>query len=181
MHVALLAEQALGEKLALAIPGRDARLLLLAESCELQLAAVVQRERVLGVASFHTVLGGLGSELPLRRLYARLGLLGALRAWLVMTLLGRREAPAELLLDGLIIARNARGRGLGRGLLAQVGQIARAQGCSQIRLDVIEARCEVRPDYERLGFEPGALRASGRFWRLLGFSHATSLVMKVAR
>ena len=76
MHVALLAEQALGEKLALAIPGRDARLLLLAEACDLQLAAVVQRERVLGVASFHSVLGGLSREFPFRRLYARLGASG---------------------------------------------------------------------------------------------------------
>ncbi|MCB1954537.1 MAG: GNAT family N-acetyltransferase [Rhodocyclaceae bacterium] len=181
MHVALLYEQAFGDKLALAIPRREARLLLLAESRNLQVAAAIQRGRVLGVASFESMLGGLCREFSFRHLYARLGFMGALRARCVLALLGRTEAPAELLLDGLIVARGARGRGLGRGLLDRIDQIARAQGCSEIRLDVVDRAHHALPDYERLGFEPRRSGWTGLLCRMLGLHSATSFVLRLPR
>lgn len=179
MQAALLYEEAFGERLALAIPSRNARLLLLAESLDLSFAAAILHERVLGLAGFQTLLCGLTRSFGLRGLHRRLGLVGALRAVLVLKLYEHREGPAEMLLNGFAVARAVRGQGLGRGLLACVGEYARAQGYASIRLDVVESARGDRGLFEHLGFEPRRAGSFGWACGLFGYGRATSMVWRL--
>ncbi len=52
----------------------------------------------------------------------------------------------------LYVAESARGRGVGRGLLAAVEAIARQRGCAKLTLEVQEMNHRARHLYEAVGF-----------------------------
>jgi ribosomal protein S18 acetylase RimI-like enzyme len=56
-------------------------------------------------------------------------------------------------LEDLYVEDAARGAGLGRALVVEAFERARARGCRRIELDVNEQNAEALALYERLGFE----------------------------
>jgi ribosomal protein S18 acetylase RimI-like enzyme/catechol 2,3-dioxygenase-like lactoylglutathione lyase family enzyme len=180
--VAQLYDAAFGSKLALAIPEEKERLAVLAAGFDPQFALLAWRgDVVLGVAGFKTERGAFTGALCWRLLRAKLGLWGAVRAMLVLSLFEREAAPNQLLMDGIAVAPSARGGGLGRGLLSALAKHAAEHGYQSIRLDVIDTNPGARRLYERMGFVAWRTERFEYLRWLLGFSAATQMVLPITR
>ncbi|MDF1873859.1 GNAT family N-acetyltransferase [Vannielia sp.] len=140
--------------------------------------SAVEDGKLLGVAGFKTRDGGfLAGELSdLARHYGGFG-----AAWRgpLLDLFERELAEGQLLMDGIFVAEDARGRGVGTALIDAVKAEAVARGCSEVRLDVVESNQRARALYERCGFVlRGEVRA-GVMAPLLGFRRAVTMVAQV--
>jgi GNAT superfamily N-acetyltransferase len=62
------------------------------------------------------------------------------------------EGRAGLFIEDLFVRASARGRGLGRGLLAAMARVARERGCPRIDLNVLHWN-PTREFYHRIGCE----------------------------
>jgi ribosomal protein S18 acetylase RimI-like enzyme len=67
-------------------------------------------------------------------------------------------ATDDCWLEDLFVSDEARGTGLGRGLIAEAFERARARGCARVQLDVAEDNERAIEIYRKAGFgtEPGA-------------------------
>ncbi|MEO1192307.1 MAG: GNAT family N-acetyltransferase [Pseudomonadota bacterium] len=141
-------------------------------------AAIAQDGRLLGVAGFKTSEGGLvgGGFRSLARVY---GVLGAMWRAPLLALLERKLEPDLLLMDGICVAPEARGLGIGAALLDAVVAEAEARGLTAVRLDVIDSNPRARALYERKGFRPAGEETIGPLRWLFGFQTATTLLKPV--
>lgn len=114
--------------------------------------------RLLGIAGFRTAEGGFAAGVPgdLRAVY---GLAGAfwrshLLSWLAgsESSLGSRPG-AGFLIDGLCVAPQARGQGLGTALIEALCAEAALRGHRSLRLEVVEQNHRAVVLYQRLGFQ----------------------------
>lgn len=113
--------------------------------------AAYDGDTLLGIAGFKTEEGGLvGGDLKaLARVY---GWPSALWRGPVLDLLERPLAQDQLLMDGIFVSADARGRGVGTALLNAVKTHARDLGKRQVRLDVIADNPRAKALYLREGF-----------------------------
>ena len=134
---------------------------------------------MVGIAGFKTSTGALTSGITPKRLMAQLGVFGAARAILVLSLFERSLAPGQLLMDGIAVSPAARGGGIGTRLLERLKEHTAEVGLKTIRLDVIDTNPDARRLYERVGFTAtNAERFEYLRW-LLKFSSATTLEYRV--
>ena len=77
---------------------------------------------------------------------------GAIVGWIHASLSEHIDAETCVLIEGLVVDRQHRGRGIGRQLLGHVEEWARASGCALVRLRSTDARTEAHKFYERLGY-----------------------------
>jgi GNAT superfamily N-acetyltransferase len=133
---------------------------------------------LLGLAGYKTASGQLvgGSWRDLRDTY---GVWGASWRAPALSLLERPTEPDTLLMDGVVVAPEARGLGIGTLLLAAVKARATQLGKARVRLDVIDSNPRARSLYEREGFVAGAVSGSGPFAWLFGFRSATAMTFTV--
>jgi len=133
----------------------------------------------LGVAGFKTVDGALvgGTFGDMARVY---GWAGA--AWRVALLaaLERDTENVRFLMDGIFVAPEARGQGVGTGLLDAVAAEAQRRGYAEVRLDVVEGNDRARALYEREGFRAVATQSTGVLRHVFGFRSATTMVRRLA-
>ncbi len=177
---ARLYDEAFSQKLAPIMPDRERRQALLSESLDPERAIVVLGEgQLLGLAGFHHDGRSLSGAIDWQGLRRHVGLWGALRATLVATLLERAPAPGELLMDGICVAPDARGRGLGTRLLRALCDHGAHLGIDRIRLDVIDTNPRARRLYEREGFVATETTELGPLRALFGFSAATTMVKRL--
>ncbi|MEO0956913.1 MAG: GNAT family N-acetyltransferase [Pseudomonadota bacterium] len=142
------------------------------------ITAVDEKGRLLGIAGFKTKGGELiGGGLGLLTIVY--GAFGAIWRLPLLAMLERPVEPGILLMDGIAVAEDARGRGVGTLLLERVAEEARTRGCGVVRLDVIEANPRARALYERLGFEAVGTLSTGMFAAVLGFKSATIMHRRV--
>ena len=180
-EAAELYDQAFGEKLALAIPSRGERLALLTECLVPGFAISAARNGVLvGLAGYHTADGSLTGGLTARRLLARLGVFRGCRAACVLSLYERHPEPGELVMDGIAVRGDMRGRGIGGQLLDQLASYARDHGFGRIRLDVIDTNSAARRLYQRKGFVAVHTERIPYLRWLFGFGAATRMERRVA-
>ncbi len=130
---------------------------------------------LLGVAGFKSPAGSfVGGEIAdLRAIYGRIGAL-----WR-STLLGMLQSEVDnerFLIDGICVARDARGKGVGSALIRSLVSEAQGRGYGAIRLEVIDTNLRARALYERLGFTPWRHEALGPLRHVFGFSRATTMV-----
>ncbi len=134
--------------------------------------------RLLGVAGFKTPDGALvgGTFRDMMRVY---GLIGA--AWRsgLLSLLVRDVENRRFLMDGLFVAPEARGQGVGSGLLEAIVAEAARRGYAEVRLDVIDSNPRARALYERCGFAAVGTQPMGWLGPLFGFRSATTMVRRV--
>lgn len=130
---------------------------------------------LLGVAGFKTEAGAFvgGGWGDLRRHY---GLFGGLWRAPLLELLERKPRPGELLMDGILVAQEARGRGLGTLLLDAIKSEALARGARRVRLDVIDSNPRARALYTREGFRPVKTEHIGPLKAVFGFEAATEML-----
>lgn len=140
--------------------------------------AAYDGSRLLGVAGFKTPEGSFvgGDFGDLRAIY---GLGGALLRSLGLVMLDRDVDNERFLMDGICVAPQARGRGVGTALLDAICQEARARGYSQVRLDVIDTNPRAKALYLREGFAPVATEHLGPARWLFGFDSATTMVRQL--
>ena len=107
---------------------------------------------LLGIAGFKSPQGALVSgEFPdLRVTY---GWLGAGWRIAILSILERDIENERFLIDGLFVAPDARGQGVGKALLAAVYTEARKRGYRQVRLDVIDTNPRAKALYLQEGFQ----------------------------
>lgn len=133
---------------------------------------------LLGVAGFKTVDGALvdGTFRDLVRVY---GWFGASWRAALLSLLERDTENERFLMDGIFVAPDARGKGVGSALLKAIITEARRQGYREVRLDVINTNPRARALYERIGFQPVGTQKMGLLRHIFGFSFATTMVYAI--
>lgn len=139
--------------------------------------AIVARDAqgtLLGLAGFKTSKGALvdGGFSDLCAIY---GIFGACWRSAYLSLVERDLATGVLLMDGIFVTADARGKGVGTRLLDAIKREAAAQGCREVRLDVIDTNPRARALYERAGFKAGKTQYLGPFKHIFGFSSALEM------
>jgi len=138
------------------------------------LSAVNSDGRLIGLAGFKTADGSL-TDATLRDLARVYGWFGALWRGLFLSMLERDLAPDVLLMDGICVAPEARGMGLGTALLNAIKHEATRQGKTSVRLDVIDNNPRARALYERQGFTACGQTHLGPLRHIFGFRRATEM------
>ncbi|WP_210573874.1 GNAT family N-acetyltransferase [Streptomyces sp. GESEQ-4] len=130
--------------------------------------------QLVGLAGYQ--LGGRaltgGSSSDVLRAY---GHLRGLHRLLLLALFERRPAPGQLLMDGIAVDPDIRGRGIGSLLIEEVAAVAAEQDCREIRLDVIDVNPRARALYERRGFTAVRTERTPYLRGLLGFGAVTTM------
>lgn len=130
---------------------------------------------LLGVVGFKTCDGALvdGDIADFQAIYGPVS--GTVRA-LVLSLLDRDVDNTNFLLDGICVAAEARGRGVGTALLTALEGEAIRRGYASMRLDVIDSNPRARALYERLGFRATRTIRTGPLRLIFGFSSSTTMI-----
>lgn len=181
VDVAQLYWEAFGRKLSPSLGDRERGVRYL----ELQLNAdsifcAVDSGRVVGVLGFHDeTRGAVGFSY--RRLAQQYSAISAPWRAVLLGILGRVPRKEELLLDGLSVAPEVRGRGVGSQLLEHAIAFAEQRGLNSIRLSVIDSNPRARALYERLGFVAGETVSMGLLGDVFGFRKSTDMVFRLPR
>ncbi|MGW7198194.1 GNAT family N-acetyltransferase [Streptomyces chryseus] len=93
----------------------------------------------------------------------------------LLALLERTPAAGQLVMDGIAVAADYRGRGIGGLLLGEVFRVAAENRCRQVRLDVIDVNPRARSLYERHGFSAVHTERTPYLRRLMGFGAVTTM------
>ncbi|MEM1431144.1 MAG: GNAT family N-acetyltransferase [Pseudomonadota bacterium] len=144
------------------------------------LSALDPEGQVLGIAGIKTEAGGLltAGYRDLQKVY---GHAGALWRGPLLDLTERRLEPGQLLMDGIFVAAQARGQGVGQALLREVLAEAARRGCREVRLDVIDRNARARALYERMGFVAVGEERMGLLRYVFGFARSTTMVCAIDR
>ncbi|MFE1200853.1 GNAT family N-acetyltransferase [Streptomyces sp. NPDC058762] len=130
--------------------------------------------QLVGLAGYHhggRALTG-GSARAVLRAY---GHLRGLHRLLLLALFERHPAPGQLVMDGIAVDPDMRGRGVGSLLIEEVAAVAAERGCREIRLDVIDTNPRARSLYERRGFTAVRTEHTPYLRGLLGFGAVTTM------
>ncbi len=143
------------------------------------LVALAPDGSVIGVAGFRSPQGGFVVLEPdsLSEVYGEIG--GWWRGALIARL-SREVDNTRFLIDGLAVAPDWRGRGIGAALLAALEAEAWRRGYDMLRLDVADDNARARALYLRLGFDP---MRHDRLWLLapvFGMRGSTMMVKRVS-
>ncbi|MEM6465646.1 MAG: GNAT family N-acetyltransferase [Pseudomonadota bacterium] len=176
-QLAALFWQAFEGKLGKVLRPEPKALALLAQTLNPNCALIArtQEGKILGGAGI-AVDGQSLIEAKFANLTQHYGLLGTLWRVPLLVLLDRSPQPGCLTMDGLFVAEEARGQGVGTALLSAVQDLAVERGYKTLRLDVIDTNPRARALYERQGFVPQAPQRLGPFAWIFGFSAATPML-----
>ncbi|MFC4062175.1 GNAT family N-acetyltransferase [Planomonospora corallina] len=180
-RVAQLYWEAFGRKLGPALGPPDRGRAFLAAHLHRDRAVVaLDAGRVVGVAGYHlagrALTGGDAAAV-----LAAYGVLRGLPRLALLSLLERRPADGQLLMDGIAVDPDWRGRGVGGRLLTEIARVAAAHDCREIRLDVVDTNPRARRLYERHGFVALSTEHTPYLRRLLGFGAVTTMRRGVGR
>ncbi len=142
------------------------------------ICALDDKGQLLGVVGFKTRFGALvgGNFHDLRRTY---GWAGATVRSVLLAALERDIENDRFLMDGLFVAFEARGQGVGTALLDAVAEEARRRGFDQIRLDVVDTNPRAKALYVQKGFVELKTERIGLLRHIFGFSASTAMVRNV--
>lgn len=133
-----------------------------------------------GIAGYKTIDGAFtGGKGAWRLLVEHYGTARALWASAILSLLERPADPRILLMDGIAVAPEARGQGVGTALLTGINAVAARHGHEAVRLDVIDANPRARALYEREGFVATERTGLGVFAWAFGFREVTTMLRPV--
>lgn len=173
---ALLYWEAFQRKLRLPL-GPESRAVPFLTSCiqpAYSIAAFDPDGKMIGVAGYKTHNGAFVS-CGRNELQSAYGPLGAVWRGLFLSVLERELEPGVLLMDGICVHRDHRGRGIGTALLDAIKSRARALDCTKVRLDVVDTNPRAQALYERQGFEAVRVEDIWPFHRLFGFRRSTMM------
>lgn len=179
-RTAQLYDIAFGEKLALAIPNANGRLQLLCKTMQLEFSiGAFDGEKLIGIVGFSTSQGALTGGIDYRGLLSELGWVKGNRAAVVFSLYERKARDGELLMDGIVVDPEYRGRGVGTKLFSRLVSLAQSGQYTSIRLDVIDTNPGARKLYERLGFSEEKTEQFEFLRGILGFGASTTMILNL--
>lgn len=139
------------------------------------IVALDAKGALLGMAGFKTPAGSFagGEMADVLAIYGKLG-----AAWRLplLWMLGHEVDNDRFLLDGICVARAARGQGIGSALMQAIEAEAVARGYEQVRLDVIDSNWRAKALYLRLGYAVEKTDDIGLLRFAFGFRSATTMV-----
>lgn len=143
------------------------------------ISAIGEDGTLLGFAGYRSSTGGLitGGYADLARVY---GWIGSSWRAVLLELLERPPAEGALQMDGILVAAEARGQGIGSRLLDAIRDEALQKGLTRVLLDVIDTNPRARVLYEKQGFRPVAEEQLGPLRHVFGFSSATKMELDLA-
>lgn len=172
--------QAFGEKLGFVLGPEPAALAYLQQVIRTDhaLIALSGTGHLLGLAGFKTPQASFvaGGAAELRASYGLVG--GTWRARL-LGWLSQEVDNRNFLLDGLCVAPDYRGYGLGTALMGAVCTEAQARGYGSVRLDVVDSNWRAQALYRRLGFVETQSQSIGLLRHVFGFSTAITMVLQL--
>jgi ribosomal protein S18 acetylase RimI-like enzyme len=174
-QAAILYWQAFGAKLGRVMGPEPRALRLLARIIRNDHAIVaLAGGRLVGLVGYKTPRGAFASG-TFGDLWAVYGPGGLWRA-AILRLLVRDVDNERFLLDGLCVAPDARGQGVGTALLDAVAVEARTRGYAAVRLDVVDTNPRARALYERQGYAVTQTVHMGILRHVFGFDSSTTMV-----
>jgi len=120
---------------------------LVADRC----IVAIYDNQLVGILGIQTDNGGFINP-PLKMLVKLYGIFGGTFKMGALALLHHPTAYDELYVDGVAVAKELRGKGIGSRLFGLVEKVALNRGIRKISLDVIETNLRAKAFYERLGF-----------------------------
>lgn len=180
MRLAALYWDAFGQKLG-AVLGPDAKGQAFLADCLDPDFALIARDangQILGLAGFKTAQGALiAGDWP--QISQHYGLVGA--AWRIplLAFVERDVAKGILLMDGICVTAQARGRGVGSALLEAIKEEARTRHCQSVRLDVVDSNPRAKALYERSGFVATQTRQLGLMRHVFGFRASQTMLCNI--
>lgn len=141
--------------------------------------AAFEATTLIGLAGFSTTQGSLTGGIGYRGLLADLGWMKGSRAAVVLGFYERKAKEGELLMDGIVVDPEYRGKGVGSGIFSHLKDFARSNSYSSIRLDVIDTNPSARRLYERLGFCEETTQEFEFLRGILGFGASTTMTLKL--
>lgn len=175
--LAILYEEAFGQKFQRAISSKEKRVSVLAQCFVPSYSFVALiNDRPVGIAGFSDGKGSLTGGMGADGLIKELGLIRGLWSCVVFSLFERKPADGELVMDGIVVDGNARGQGVGSMLLDQIVRYADEEGYSSVRLDVIDSNPRAKKLYESKGFVESQTDSFPYLQWLIGFSGSTTMI-----
>ena len=134
---------------------------------------------LVGLAGFKTTQGSLvgGQLADMSRSY---GWVGTLWRAPLLAVLERDLDPGILLMDGICVSPEARGKGVGTLLLREIMAEAARRQLEQVRLDVINTNPHARRLYEREGFVAQQTQSIGPLKWVFGFGSSTTMLYEIS-
>jgi len=142
------------------------------------ICAIDEDGKLVGLAGFKTAGGAMvgGSFSDLVACY---GWISASWRAPLLSLLERKVEPGILLMDGIAVTPNQRGKGTGSRLLEAIALHAKDTGLRSVRLDVIDSNPRAKALYARQGFESTGEENIGVLKYLFGFSRSTTMILNI--
>ncbi|MBI1170492.1 GNAT family N-acetyltransferase [bacterium] len=142
------------------------------------LVALSRDGHLMGLAGFKTpqasfVAGGLTD------LRAGYGLIGGTWRARLLSWLSTEVDNENFLLDGLCVAADWRGQGLGTALLGAICAEAQSRGYGSVRLDVVDSNWRAHALYRRLGFVETRRQSIGLLRHVFRFDSAITMVHRI--
>ncbi len=178
-------EDAFGDKMRTAVRDTEQRKEFMRRAYVAENCIVAHRDgRLVGMAGLSTKgaphAGGLmGSSWDPRPYRDVLGWFGAMWAVWGNRLADNRPQDDEVYVDGIAVAAEARGLGIGTRLLDETTARARSIGKRYVRLDVIDTNPRAQALYERLGYKVTRVQAFRYQERWVGFGAMISMEQPV--
>lgn len=119
-------------------------------------------------------------DLEMQAFWSNFGYLkGSVKAIASEILFSRTPVKGELLMDGIVVSEDFRGKGIGKNLFQKIVELAKEKNYKQIRLDVIDENPRAKKLYEKLGFEPIKHEDTKYLKNLIGVSGVTTMIKKM--
>jgi ribosomal protein S18 acetylase RimI-like enzyme len=175
-----LYEEAFGQKFAVAIPSKKKRILFLTKCLVLDyVIGAVYQDKLIGIAGFQTAEGSLTGGITYSELLSQLGVIKGNWAAIIFDIYERKPSLNELVMDGIAVHSDARGKGVGSQLLTEVAKYAKEHEFNSVRLDVIDINSKAKILYERMGFKAVKTESYPYLKWLLGFGGSTTMELSV--
>lgn len=179
-EAAALYWEAFGEKLGFVLGPKYRALIFITSVLRSDhgICAYDEDGHLLGVAGFKTMHGALvgGDFKQLQRVY---GWVGASIRILLLAALEKDTDNERFVMDGIFVAPEARGKGVGTALLNAMAAEAKKRGYRQVRLDVVDSNPRAKALYLHEGFTEVSTRSIGIMRHIFGFASATTMVRDV--
>lgn len=178
-EAAILYDEAFRQKFKPIIKSDKKRIEVLTDSICTDFAIVASIEnRLLGIAGFHangnSFTGGANST----DIIIKLGFFKGLKAIILFAMFERKPQADELLMDGIVVDTEMRGKGIGSKLFEALIKYAKEQGFLKIRLDVVDTNPRAKKLYIRMGFVAIRNERLPLLNKIFGFSSYTTMVRK---
>lgn len=154
LKAAQIYDEAFSYKLQRIIKDGKKRREILSESFipEYSISAFHNNE-LIGIAGFNNAIGSFTGGINFSILSNKLGILQAVKAGTLLSILDSKPVPGELFIEGLAVNSDYRGMGIGSRLIDSVCILAKSYGFTSVGLEVVDTNQLAKKLYEEKGFQ----------------------------